>query len=260
MDPRLLAFLVGGVVFCAAAWIWFRKQKQFIARAQTAQGSVVRLANRNASDGGSTSYAPVVQFKAASGQAVEFTDEVASRPASYDVGETVSVLYAPGNPQDARVAGFTSSYLGPTIVMVMGLGFVTLAGIGIGVVDVVSNAIAPGRTSVGKFAGVWVNEDAQTSGITRVEIRQRWPGSEMKVWGKCQTTDCDWGLPHSYNLSAVARGEMKLGWKPGFAVITQELKLLPDGRLEVVSHRFFPAGSGRRPYDSKEIFRKVGPP
>jgi len=259
-DPRLLPFLLVGIVLLGAAWIWSRRQRQFDAKARKAQGTVVSLQPSGSSDDGGNSYAPRVKFTSASGQAIQFTDRVSSRPAAYNVGETVGVLYDPGNPQSARVAGFASSYLGPTILLVMGLVFVTFAGLGMGMVDAVSNLIAPGRTSVGKFAGVWANEDAQTRNITRVEIRQRWPGTEIKVWGKCHPADCDWGRPYSYELSAVGSGEMRATWKPGFAVKTQELKLLPDGRLEVVTHTQFTDRSGRRPYDSKEVFRKVGAP
>jgi len=176
------------------------------------------------------------------------------------VGEMVGVLYDPDNPQQAQISGYRSSYLGPTILLVMGLVFVGFAGIGMGMVDVVSNAIRPGRSNIGRFAGVWVNEDAQTRSITRIELRRRWPGTEIRMWGKCHPVDCDWGSRYSYELSDVARGEMKVAWKPAFAVRTQDLKLLPDGRLEVVTHTQFTDRSGRRPYDSTDVFRKAGPP
>jgi hypothetical protein len=138
--------------------------------------------------------------------------------------------------------------VGPAIVLVVGLGFATLGGLGMGIV---------GRGSVGTLGGIWANENERTSGITRVEIRSRWPGIEVKMWGRCQPTDCDWGSPYSYDRSAVARGEMSLVWRPGFAVKNQELKRLPDGRLEIVTHTHFTDNSRRRDYDSKDYFRQV---
>jgi hypothetical protein len=146
---------------------------------------------------------------------------------------------------------------GPAIVMVVGLGFAALGGVGMGMVDVVSNAIAPGRDGVGMLGGVWANEDVRTGSITRVEIRSRWPGIEVKMWGRCQPTDCDWGSPSSYDRSAAASGQMNLVWRPRFAVKNQDLKLLPDGRLEIVTHTHFTDNSRRRDYDSKDYFRKV---
>jgi len=146
---------------------------------------------------------------------------------------------------------------GPAIVMGVGLGFAALGGLGLGMADVVSNAIAPGRGSAGALGGVWANENERTSGITRVEIRSRWPGIEVKMWGRCHPTDCDWGSPYSNDRSGVASGQMSLVWRPGFALKNQELKLLPDGRLEIVTHTHFTDNSRRRDYDSKDYFRKV---
>lgn len=43
------------------------------------------------------------------------------------------------------------------------------------------------------FVGNWFNVDAETDGITRIEIRQRPNGLEIHPFGRCQPTECDWG-------------------------------------------------------------------
>src|SRR5262249_44613226 len=53
-------------------------------------------------------YYPVVKFRTATGEAHTLHSNTGSSSPSYRVGETVSVLYDPGNPFDARIVGFFS--------------------------------------------------------------------------------------------------------------------------------------------------------
>lgn len=53
-------------------------------------------------DGGSSTFKPVVKFAAPGGEQITFTSSYSSRPPAYDVGETVDVLFVPG---DARIKG-----------------------------------------------------------------------------------------------------------------------------------------------------------
>jgi len=43
------------------------------------------------------------------------------------------------------------------------------------------------------LAGTWVNIDANTDSITRLEVKEEADGWTIQAWGKCVPTDCDWG-------------------------------------------------------------------
>lgn len=64
-----------------------------------APGHVVELTTSQDSDG-HTTYYPVVEFSDGQGKTQRFKDSVGSSPASYNVGEDVTVLYLAARPQD----------------------------------------------------------------------------------------------------------------------------------------------------------------
>lgn len=71
-------------------------------------------------------YYPVVEFRSSDGRShsVELTE--GSSPASYEVGEDVTVLYDPDHPLDARIKSFSSSlllWILPGITGILGISF-----------------------------------------------------------------------------------------------------------------------------------------
>lgn len=78
---------------------------------------------------GGGSYYPVVEFQTSEGKTVSFRSDVGSKPASYDVGEQVEVLYNPQYPTEAKLTGFWS--LWRLAAIFAGLGSIFMA-IGIG--------------------------------------------------------------------------------------------------------------------------------
>lgn len=109
--------------------LW-NKTRHFLARAQQAPGTVVELREVRDSEGSST-WKPVVRFETASGRGVSFADSVSSKPAAYDVGEAVTVLYLPEEPEEAHIKGFSSLWLGTAILGGLGLAF---SGVGGGII------------------------------------------------------------------------------------------------------------------------------
>ena len=79
-------------------------------------GNVVRLEESNSSEGGCCVYSPVVEFTAG-GQTHSFESGNASDPPAYDVGEEVSVLYDPANPETAQIDSFFERWLFPIIII-----------------------------------------------------------------------------------------------------------------------------------------------
>ena len=102
------------------------------------------------------------------------------------------------------------------------------------------------------FVGEWTNKDVKTRDVTRVHIRRDGDKVIAHEWGRCHPQECDWG-----DATATLKGSaLSVTWKPGFAVETQELTLLSDGSLQVTTHTHFTDKSGRKDYDTKDIFAK----
>ena len=83
---------------------------------ETTTGRVVRLEESSDSDGGCCVYSPVVEFKA-NGQTYSFEGDNASYPPAYDVGEEVSVIYHPNDPDTAQINKWTERWLFPLIII-----------------------------------------------------------------------------------------------------------------------------------------------
>jgi hypothetical protein len=119
----IYVFLGIGILMLILALVLWSKTRGFIARAASTQGTVTELVEVRDDDDGSLTFKPVVKFVAASGEEISFTSSYSSRPAPYDVGETVEVIYLPG---DARIKGFGSLWFGPLILGVLGTVFAAI--------------------------------------------------------------------------------------------------------------------------------------
>jgi hypothetical protein len=102
--------MIGPAVFFFAGLLFFTIGSGLTYRQRTLEkqgievpGVVVDLQENYDSDG--STYTPVVQFKTKSGQSVTFTSSYSSNPPSYDVGETVTVVYPLDAPENAIVKG-----------------------------------------------------------------------------------------------------------------------------------------------------------
>jgi len=130
--PKFVFWIGGGFLFAGLALLagagWAENSaRRFEAGAERGSGTVIDLARRTSDDGGYT-YAPVVEWRDASGTRQEFVGGVASSPPSYDRGEAVAVLYPPGQPGRARIADFTNRYFLPLLLGGMGAVFSLVGG------------------------------------------------------------------------------------------------------------------------------------
>ncbi len=119
-----LAMLVGAALLANAT-------RGFLARAVSAQGTVVDLeaSSSKDSDGRATTYyRPIVQFVAANGERLEVRSRTGSNPPSHARGETVEVLYAPDEPRSARIRGFFELWGGAAILGGIGGVFSAIGG------------------------------------------------------------------------------------------------------------------------------------
>jgi Protein of unknown function (DUF3592) len=103
--------LVGGY------WVHRLHLDEFIFNRATAQGQVVE--NRK-NLRGRTSYKAVVRFNAHGGGDVTVADWIALNPASFSVGQNVTLFYDPEDPQSAMIDRGWKNYLAPGIPGLMG--------------------------------------------------------------------------------------------------------------------------------------------
>ena len=125
----------------------------------------------------------------------------------------------------------------------------------IGLAGCGGSSTTPPTESENNFYGFWVNEDTDTPGITKVDIDKVGDTILVHIWGKCEPTDCDWGI-ETTDISDASDGTLNIVWDQGFAIKTQELILLSDGRLKVKTFCHFTDNSGRPDYESIEYFIK----
>lgn len=115
--PTLIVgvFLTISVIMLAIAAISGFFNYQRLSREESAPGQVVDLVvRRSQSDSNQESqdyYYPVVEFNLPGGSRQHVQLSEGSWPPSYSVGESVTVLYDPGHPQDARIQSLSSDLL-----------------------------------------------------------------------------------------------------------------------------------------------------
>jgi hypothetical protein len=193
-DPVWLVFLVlAGALVLGSLYCAYRAMR-FRERAEERDGTVIGL-KQISHPRRQPTYAPVVQFQAPNGRLITFTASFSANPALHAVGQTIRVLCPPDQPENARLASRWTLYFAPAVMLIIGVGFTLIGAYGSGInpLDVARNAAAPGRRDVGELAGKWVNVNAATAGITRIEIGSGWAGAKINLWGKCHPVDCDWG-------------------------------------------------------------------
>jgi hypothetical protein len=115
-----------GIGMLVGSFFIFSNTTSFIRRAEQAEGKVIDLERSRSSSSSSSTYRPVVEFTTATGKRIEFTSSVGSSPPSHRVGEPVTVLYNPADPQSARIKSFFQLWFGFLIVCFMGLVFAAI--------------------------------------------------------------------------------------------------------------------------------------
>lgn len=79
-------------------------------------GIVVEMEDSSDGDGGCCVYSPVIEFEA-NGQTWTIESNNASDPPAYEVGDEVSILYDPANPETAQINKWTERWLMPAILI-----------------------------------------------------------------------------------------------------------------------------------------------
>jgi len=120
-------FISVGLITLLSMGTWGYVTYRFINTAHSTQGTVVNLIQSRSSSSSSTTnsyvYRPEVIFQTLTGEEITFQSSTGANPPAYRKGESVSILYEPQNPQNARINDILSLWLGPIILGIVGLIF-----------------------------------------------------------------------------------------------------------------------------------------
>ncbi len=126
---------------------------------------------------------------------------------------------------------------------------------------------SPAVASTSQFAGVWINSDPNTSGITRIIISVAGDQVTVQAFGKCTPTDCDFGPSTAYayansvsaNLATAAQA-ITAQFTLSFKVTTLTINLGRNNTLQVQSFDRFTDSSNRTAYTQSYTFVRGGQP
>jgi hypothetical protein len=119
-----LIFTAIGVLSLWLSFYFRRRTKRFIGESIQTYGDVIGL--HEVHDEGSITYAPIIRFSTFNGVVREFTDFTSSRPASYNIGDRIKILYHQQNPRDVRIATSVRLYLSSIIFGIIGVVFLSV--------------------------------------------------------------------------------------------------------------------------------------
>ena len=168
-----------GLAMLIATLFLYQNTQTFLSTAITTHGTVVELISSRSND--STTYAPVVVFKASNGEVIEFVSS-GSNPPAYSRNETVEVLYQEKNPQSAKINSLLALWGGCLIIGIMG-GVFFLMGFSIIMVGRLNNQKIRHLKTNGspvetQFQSVEINGALKVNGRSPYQILTQWTNPE----------------------------------------------------------------------------------
>jgi hypothetical protein len=108
--------------------------------------------------------------------------------------------------------------------------------------------------TVNQYAGTWLNADANTRGITRIEIRVHDSKADVRVWGKCSPQDCDWGWTPA---NSYADSHLTANYRSSNIVRDLTLTMTNRMTLKVRVRTQYTDNSGRPTRGATYTFRRI---
>ncbi|MBI3535631.1 MAG: DUF3592 domain-containing protein [Deltaproteobacteria bacterium] len=129
---KFMVFLFGfvGVGFLIGTGYGYQHTKKFIATSLQAQGKVIELSRHATYDNHNRSapvYYPVIEFTLPNGKKTEFISNTGSNPPDYEVGDSVTIIYDPAKPRQAKINSFLDIWLLPVVLGFLGTVFTTFS-------------------------------------------------------------------------------------------------------------------------------------
>lgn len=115
-------FSIVGTSMLAGSFFSFNSTKNFINNSSSTTGVVIELKEVESTSRKSRSivYYPLIKFEPKQGKAINFQAGTGTNPPSYNVGETVPVLYNPNNPYKAEINSFFDLWFSFILLLLMG--------------------------------------------------------------------------------------------------------------------------------------------
>ena len=112
--------MIIGVILFAITWSQLSETWDRLARGQIAIGKITGYEDKYDYDEGAMAFYPVVRYSLAQGGFSAFTSSVGGTQ-SYDIGEEVTVIYDPADPENAAIKSFKVLYLAAILTGFLGL-------------------------------------------------------------------------------------------------------------------------------------------
>jgi hypothetical protein len=106
------------------------------------------------------------------------------------------------------------------------------------------------------FLGQWENVDADTRGVTRIEIQKVDGKLIAHMWGRCHPVECDWETTEA--MPIIDDGpQLHLLWITHFSDTQQTASLAANGTLlKLQAHTHYTDDSGRKDQRHSYAFRR----
>jgi len=129
-----IIFLIAGTGSALLAFKKYKDAQNFLKKALTAKGKVVkikeRLEERTDSEGYTTTqkmYLPVIEFTTKDGQKITSMSQVSTaNPNKWEIGQEIDILYDPENPNNAKINKKLNVYILPVIFIILAIIFLTI--------------------------------------------------------------------------------------------------------------------------------------
>ncbi|WP_322820290.1 DUF3592 domain-containing protein [Chloroflexus sp.] len=101
----LSGLLVVGLGLLILGWQAFINTSQRMKNTVATQGTVVEIKPRsvNTNSGQRTFFYPIVEFRTATGETIQFESEAGGNPSAYQIGDRIEIMYNPDQPQTAFI-------------------------------------------------------------------------------------------------------------------------------------------------------------
>lgn len=116
-------FGLSGIGMLLGSLASFTATQDFLKQAVPSVGTVVKLRLEDSDEDEDVTrmvYYPIVEFMTANGEKYQSKGSIGSYPASYQVGDSLSVLYHPDNPHRFEINSFWSLWFSSIVLMLLG--------------------------------------------------------------------------------------------------------------------------------------------
>lgn len=121
-----LIFIIVGGLLLAGALVVLKNTLTFVRNGERAVGTVVRLDERKDSEG--TYYFPVFDIHTQQHETITYGHWTGSSSAVWQIGETKTFIFKPGNPDTVRFLNYWGLFWWPLSLMAVAIDLLVIGG------------------------------------------------------------------------------------------------------------------------------------